>query len=64
MEQPKTYIATIEVTFEIHEKENPRLIAKHMAEYFNYMRGANLHSSGELGQVRLVQNGERRTISK
>jgi len=55
MTRTKTYIATIEVTFEAHEKENPRLIAKHMAEYFNYMRGANLYSSGELGRVRLVQ---------
>ena len=63
MKQPKTYTATIEVTFETHGKENPRSIAKHMANYFNGTRGANLYSYGELGRVRLVQNGERRTTS-
>ncbi len=65
MERPKTYTAAIEVTFEVHEKENPRAIAKHMAEYFNYMRGANLYSSGELERVRLVQcGGAGKNISK
>lgn len=64
MAQIKTYTATIEVTFETHEDENPRAIAKHMAEYFNCMRGANLYSSGELGQVKLVQNGVWRSTSR
>lgn len=40
----KTYTAIIKVTFETHEKENPRAIAKHMADYHNGMRGANLHT--------------------
>lgn len=61
MDQIKAYTATIEVTFETCDDENPRSIAKDMAEYFNYMRGANLHSSGELKQVRLFQNGGRRS---
>ncbi len=68
MTEIKIYTATIEVVFEAYEKENPRLIAKHMAEYFNFMRGANLYSSGELiselGSVRLVRSGGGRTISK
>ena len=54
MAEIKTYAATITVTFEAHEEERPRSIAKSMAGYFNGMRGANLHSCGELGQVRLV----------
>lgn len=40
----KTYTATLKVTFEVHEKENPREIAKYMADYHNGMRGANLHT--------------------
>lgn len=40
----KTYTATIKVTFETHKKENPRAIAKYMADYHNGMRGANLHT--------------------
>ena len=64
MEQPKTYVATIEVTFEAYEKENPRSIAKYMAESHSGMRGANLYSYGELGQVRLFQNGTKKTTSK
>jgi len=47
----KTYIATIKITFETHEKENPRAIAKNMADCFNNMRGANLHSYGEIEKI-------------
>lgn len=64
MEQPKTYTATIEVTFEAYEEENPRSIARYMADSHNGMRGVNLYVYGELGQVRLVRNGERRSISR
>ncbi|MDP2632771.1 MAG: hypothetical protein Q8P25_03540 [Candidatus Curtissbacteria bacterium] len=46
MERPKTYTATIKVTFEVYEKENPLTIAKYMADYHNGMRGANLHTYG------------------
>lgn len=56
MEQPKTYIATIDVTFEAYEEERPRSIAKYMADSFNGMRGANLHTCGELRQVKLIQH--------
>lgn len=62
MEQPKTYTATIEVTFEAYEEERPRSIAKYMADSHNGTRGANLHVYGELGQVRLIQNGGERNI--
>lgn len=63
MERPKTYVATIEVTFEVSEKENPRSIAKHIADSHNGMRGANLRVYSELGQVRLVRNlGGRRSV--
>lgn len=55
MEQPKTYIATIEVTFEAYEEENHRSIARRMADSHDGMRGANLHVYSELEQVRLVQ---------
>lgn len=48
MTQIKTYIATIKITFDVHRKENPRVIAKHMASFYNGMRGANLHSYGEM----------------
>lgn len=44
----KTYTATIKVTFEAHEKENPRAIAKHIADCHNGMRGANLHAYGAI----------------
>lgn len=44
----KTYTATIKVTFEVYEKENPRAIAKYMADYHNGMRGANLHIYSEV----------------
>lgn len=44
----KTYTATIKVTFEAHEKENPRSIAKYMADYHNGMRGANLYAHSVL----------------
>ena len=47
----KTYTATIKVTFEAHEKENPRAIAKHMADYYNGMRGANLHAYGVMEKL-------------
>ncbi len=40
----KTYAATIKVIFEAYAKENPRLIAKNMADCHNGMRGANLHA--------------------
>ena len=40
----KTYTATIKITFETHEKENPRLIAKDMANIHNGTRGANLYT--------------------
>ena len=46
MTQIKTYTATIKITFEVHKKENPRVIAKQMADYYNGMRGANLYSYG------------------
>lgn len=51
MEQPKTYTATIEVTFEISEGENPRAIAKDMANIYNYMRGANLRACGVMKKL-------------
>lgn len=44
----KTYTATIKVTFEAHKRENPRAIAKYMADYYNGMRGANLHTYSEI----------------
>ena len=58
MKRPKTYTATIEVTFEVYEEERPRSIAKYMADSFNGMRGANLHTCGELRQVKLAQYDE------
>lgn len=51
MERTKTYIATIKVTFEIHEKENPRAIAKYMADYYNGTRGANLYAYSTLEKI-------------
>lgn len=42
----KTYTATIKVTFETHKKENPRNVAKYMADSHSGMRGANLHAYG------------------
>ena len=48
MKKTKTYIATIKVTFEAHEKENPRLIAKDMTNIHNGTRGANLCVYGVL----------------
>lgn len=47
----KTYTATIKVTFEAHEKENPRTIAKYMADYYNGMRGVNLHAYGVMEKL-------------
>jgi len=44
----KIYSATIKVTFEVHEKENPRSIAQDKADYHNSMRGANLHTYGTI----------------
>jgi len=52
----KTYTATIKVTFEAHGKENPRLIAKDMANVHNGMRGANLYTYGTMET--LVKNIE------
>lgn len=40
----KTYTATIKITFDAHKKENPRAIARYMADYHNGMRGVNLHT--------------------
>lgn len=47
----KTYTATIKVTFDAHEKENPREIAKYMADYHNGMRGANLYAYSALEKL-------------
>ena len=47
----KTYTATIKITFETHEKENPHAIAKHMADYHNGMRGVNLHAYGVMEKL-------------
>lgn len=68
MKPIKTYTATIKVTFEIHKEENPRVIAKHMADYYNGMRGANLHVYGAVENIaeenheKHITNG--RTIRK
>ena len=48
MNKIKTYTATIKVIFEAHKKENPRLIAKDMANIHNGTRGANLYVYGVL----------------
>jgi hypothetical protein len=48
MTKIKTYVATIKITFEIVGSENPRVIAKNIANTCNCMRGLNLHSYGEL----------------
>ncbi len=56
----KTYTATIKISFEAHEKENPRIIAKNIANYFNSMRGANLHTYGEIES--LVEETNKRKI--
>ena len=47
----KTFTATIKITFDAHEKENPRLIAKSMANHHNGMRGANLYSYGKVEKI-------------
>ena len=54
----KTYTATIKVTFEAHKKENPRTIAKHMADYYNGMRGANLHAYGVMEKLIKETSGQ------
>ncbi|MEK7664211.1 MAG: hypothetical protein AAB340_02105 [Patescibacteria group bacterium] len=46
MTQIKTYTTTIKITFDVHADENPRKIAKKMANYYNGMRGVNLYSYG------------------
>lgn len=51
MTPTKTYTAIIKVTFETHKKENPYIIAKYMADYYNGMRGANLHAYGVIEKV-------------
>ncbi|MDP3965475.1 MAG: hypothetical protein Q8Q13_01620 [bacterium] len=51
MESIKTYTATIKVTFEAHEGENPRAIAKDIANFHNGMRGANLRTYGVMGKL-------------
>ena len=48
MTKIKTYVATIKLTFETLGSENPRIIAKDIANTHNCMRGLNLHSYGEL----------------
>jgi len=48
MTKIKTYVATIKVTFEALEDENPNIIAKNIASTYNCMRGLNLYSYGEL----------------
>lgn len=58
----KTYTATIKVTFEAHEKENPRVIAKHLADYHNGMRGANLHAYGVMET--LIEETNKKTMNK
>ena len=47
----KTFTATIKITFDAHEKENPRLIAKSMANHHNGMRGANLYSYAKVEKI-------------
>ena len=47
----KTYTATIKITFEVHEDENPRTIAKNMASCYNGMRGANLCVDGVMKKL-------------
>ena len=58
MERPKTYTATIEVTFDAWEDENPRAIARNIADSFDGMRGANLYADGVLRK--LVEEKEKR----
>ncbi|MDP2632791.1 MAG: hypothetical protein Q8P25_03650 [Candidatus Curtissbacteria bacterium] len=54
----KTYTATIKVTFEVHKKENPRAIAKYMANCFNGMREVNLHAYGVMEKLIEETNGQ------
>jgi len=58
----KTYTAIIKITFETHEKENPRTIAKNMASCFSNMRGANLHSYGEIEKIIEETNNKKELI--
>lgn len=58
----KTYTTTIKVTFEAHEKENPRSIVKHMADYHNGMRGANLHTYSTVET--LIEETDKRDYKK
>lgn len=51
MERPKTYVATIEVIFDMWKDENPRAIARNMAGSFNCTRGANLYVDGILKKL-------------
>ncbi|MDP2655238.1 MAG: hypothetical protein Q8P17_01620 [bacterium] len=51
MDQIKAYTATIEVTFETYGDENPRTIAKYLADSHNGMRGANLHMCGVMKRL-------------
>ncbi|MEK7117122.1 MAG: hypothetical protein AAB837_03085 [Patescibacteria group bacterium] len=62
MTQIKTYTATIKVTFDAYEKENPRLIAKGMADYYNGTRGANLYIYGVM--EKLIENNRSKTMLK
>jgi len=61
MTKIKTYVATIKLTFETLGSENPRIIAKDIANTYNCMRGLNLHSYGELKT--LVEKPKRRVKS-
>lgn len=54
MTKIKTYTASIKITFDVHEKENPRMIAKGMSDYHNGMRGANLYTYGALEKLTLA----------
>jgi len=56
MTQTKTYAATIQITFETLEGENPRSIAKDMANIHNGTRGANLYVYGELEKVKVFRS--------
>ncbi len=51
MERPKTYVATIDVIFDVWDDEKPRAVARRMANHFNGMRGANLYSDGVLRRL-------------
>lgn len=51
MPKIETYTATIKIIFDVYERENPRAIAEHMADYYNCMRGANLYTCGTIEKL-------------